>query len=317
MLTPNSTRLLSLFALLAGAALFANSASANNVILEREGRSLHLYGDANANAIVISQRPNNRVVVSGIGATTINSLPRVIVDNIDLLELEINTFGGNDRVRLNDLSVAGEVSVNLGDGIDRFLSGAVPCDIGGELEVIGGDGRDIVLIDNWMVAGDVSIVGNDGTLNARLSNLIVGGELEIVGNQFADFIRVTGAAIGGEIDVRTSVGNDRVVLQDITSRAIDIVTTAGDEVVSLRRVSTDLFLEVATGGGDDRVILDEVLAGTFIEVFLSAGNDDLIGIDVFAPVEAFFNGGGGSDLFFDLGVDSTGLLRVIGFEVLQ
>lgn len=311
----NVLKMFSFAAALGLAGLYADTASANNVRVERDGREISIYGNNASNSIVVSQTGNRRIVIDGVGNTRVNGRNRVVINNIDLLELEIRMMGGNDQVRLSNLDVASEVSVNLGAGNDQLLSGALPCDIGVELEVIGGGGRDVVDIKDWTIDNEVSIKGNGGPLVVRMDGLIIGRELEIIGGGQNDTIEVTNSYIGTEIDVKTFRGNDNIVFENVDSGAIDVVSTTGADSVSFTQVSTALDLEVTTGGGNDMVVLDGIDVGTYSEVMLGGGNDDFIGSQVFAERELFFSGGSGFDSFTDGGIDTDGEFELFGFEV--
>lgn len=314
-LKPTSLKVSAFLALVS--VVLTSPAFANRVTVERDGREISITGDANANSIVISQVGNSRIIVRGAAGTLVNGSSRVTINNIDLLDLEVALFGGNDQVRLNNLSVAGDVSINLGSGNDRVLGGSLPCSIAVDLDIIGGPGRDVFSFRNWDIGGDLSILGNGGALFARLDAITVGADLDLVGNQFDDTIRLTNAIIGGELDIRTFRGDDRITVLDTMVESIDVATSSGDDDVVLRRILTSLDLDIETGDDDDLVVLDQVDVGTFLEVILEDGADNLVGRTVFAGLEIFFSGGPGEDSFRDLGVSSDGILEIVDFENFQ
>lgn len=294
--------------------LLATPAAANNITVERTGNEISIDGDSNSNSFAVYQS-GDRLIIRGVGGTTVNQSPRVTINDIDLSNLEIETAAGNDIVRLYSLTTSGEVSVNLGTGNDQLVRGSTPCDIGGELEVIGGSGNDFVNISGWIVNDTLSILGNAGVLRVRLNDVMIGDELEIVGGARVDNLRVANAIVGGEVDIRTRGGNDRIVLLGIDSDAADVASGPGDDLVLIRNTTSSTFLEVATREGDDLVVMSQTEASLYIEVLLGDDEDEFRAIDVFADVDVFASGGPGTDILLDRGLNAGVDLDIVGFEI--
>jgi hypothetical protein len=295
--------------------LLAASASANNVEVLREGALVTVFGDNASNQIIVAQNLAGDVTVTGRNGTLVNGLPSVRLARVALEQMEIRMEGGNDIVTVSGLNVSNDLYVNLGDGSDRLLTGAVANRIGAHLTVEGGNGNEIVRLTNWFVGGDCYVDGQIGSLNAVFSRLDVGFALTAISDAANDIISVTGCIVGGMTSVETKGGADRVTVTDYMGFGLFANTDMGNDVVTMDGVATLEDIGVFTGTQNDTVDFLNVSSGTNVIVALDEGSDVFEGTNVTAVYDAVFEGGAGTDVFADFGVAGGNKTEVKEFEI--
>lgn len=137
----------------------AGAARADNVVAKRKGTTLVLKGDADGNAIRITDlgsgdHVGSLIVVTPKAATTINGVAAAAQFD-DVVHLKIS----------------------LGDGDDEL---EIQAQIDGNLKVAGGPGNDTVTVTDTSIGGNVQIAGSTGALNLTLSSVNLGNRSLVV-----------------------------------------------------------------------------------------------------------------------------------------
>ncbi len=190
------------------------------------------------------------------------------------LKLESSLFilggAGNDYVQIDNASIEGRTTLNLGDGIDDAY--VTDVNVGDTLAVFPGFGSDLVDIFETNLALDLIIDDPAGALEADMINVNVGRNAFIYATSAADFVR------GINLHVET-------LFQVFTEGANDIVALNGQSRT----------LEIFAGSGNDRVRLSLMTADT-IRTFLDSGVDSLVIEDSDVSLLNAY-GGADSDVF--------------------
>jgi len=178
------------------------------------GGRLTLTGDAAANAVLITQGPDDRLTISGNGSGT---------------QFQLNGGPAKGSVTL-PAPVAGAVTIRLGEGADQvFIDGV---EFPGSLSIDGGNG-----------AGD-GPVGN----MVRLNGVHVGGSLGITNLAGADTTYLWGTVdVRGELAIRNGPGGSLVTGDPTTDLRVagvfSVANGAGFDKVDLWQAAG-----VAVGG---------------------------------------------------------------------
>ncbi len=157
---------------------------------------------------------------------------------------------GNDYVQIDNTSIEGRTTLNLGDGVDDAY--VTDVNVGDTLAVFPGPGSDLVDIFETNLALDLIVDDPAGALEADVINVNVGQNAFIYGTSAADTVR----------GINLNVEN---LFQVFTEGANDVIALTG-------RSRT---LEVFAGSGNDRVRIALMTAGT-IRTFLDSGVDSLV-----------------------------------------
>jgi hypothetical protein len=212
-------------------------------------------------------QPNpNQVRVQG----TVNGPVGVGVDMVPLTfvtgpgaQLTVNTFGGNDTVRV--LGTAGLVTVNSGDGNNTFQITNTGAAL---LTVNTGNGTNNLQVTN--TGGPVNIAAGNGpntvqVLNtgAAVLNVALGG-----GNNNIQIFNT-----GGPVNIGTGGGNNTVRIFNTGAAALNVVTGVGNDTFTINNTGGPVNID--TGGGNDTVNVEGTGAGTVTTVTVGAGNKTL------------------------------------------
>lgn len=291
------------------------SAFANNVQVALEGELLVVRGDNLGNQFSIARNAGGDVIVTGQNGTRINQRPSVRFPRAILNSVEINTFGGDDIVTVNNLAIANDLYVNLGDGNDRLQAGSSPSIIGNNAAIEGGAGNETVRLSGWEIGSDLYVDGQAGSLSATLSGLKVGFSLSTIGDASRDVVTISNSLVGGVIAADTKGGNDAVAVSNTLALGFEINTDMGNDTVQLTGVESLEDIGIYTGTQSDTVTLTDVSAGKNITSSLDEGDDKFTGTRVIASLDAVFEGGFGTDTFTDLGVLGGTKTDVKEFEI--
>ncbi len=201
-----------------------------------------------------------------------------------VVNITINTNGGEDYVAASDLNLDGNLTINtgadddvayLGYEADAFGSGYYGyVDIGGKVTIITGDGYDDVTIDATDVGKDLSINSGDQDdtviLFADLGNTYVGGQTSIDSSAGDDIVAL--AAYNGydlelhsNLTINTADGEDIVAIGDEDGDVsvgghTSISTGAADDIIVIYgnydyAVVLNKNLTINTAGGEDIVVI--------------------------------------------------------------
>ena len=156
---------------------------------------------------------------------------------------------GNDYAQIDNASIEGRITIDLGAGADEayltFVNG------GNTLAIYPGSGPDIVDVFATDLALDLIVDDPAGKLTADLANVNTGRNAFIYGTSAADIVR------GVNVRIET-------LFQIFTEGANDFISLSGQSRT----------LEIFAGAGFDRTTLTSMTAGT-VRVFQDAGVDTL------------------------------------------
>ena len=261
---------------------------AGNVAAVLSGSTLAITGDAQDNQIqiqIIIDPDGLSVVIDGLSGTQVNGASSDWFPAFSVNSIVIQMNQGNDEVSLGGLfglAVQGNLSVDLGAGKD-------------ELTFI-----------NTIVNGSTTIrarAGND-TINFRGGNTFTGPALVDLAqgndnlrsfdegpgpNSFNKSLRI----LGGAGDDTVSIAGNTTV-----GGTFEFQGQAGDDTLSAL-ISTFKKLVVDTGVGNDFVQGHGITVQTSATVLLGVG-DDLLDVMDSTFGSTFFDGGPGTDTFWDL-----------------
>jgi len=216
-------------------------------------------------------------------------------DNSNGLFIGANRIGGavtvvggrsNDFVALGNVTVAGRVSADLGDGSNcMFVAGeATAPTIIGSLAYTGGANTDSFwILGKVTVRNDVRInTGLRGEDSVGFSTSEDGSAVNVLGNVVVntgtgsdgDTVTLVGA-IRGAVSVTTGGGRDTVCV----SSSVGWITSDGSNPVPVvefaGRSAVGLDLTINTGAGNDLITIGGSTVGRNATIDAGSGNDDV------------------------------------------
>jgi len=271
-----------------GGTLFVQGDDADNaVIIQQEGNGV--YGVVGLNFTDLGLDTQG----FGDGATTINGQDAggepVFFSGVKN-DINVDLRGGNDG-----LGIGNNVQALNGLATDCFGIGFLPVDEGGtavggndgvsQLQVAGtlsvprnltvnlGDGNDFTAIDanvgTTKKGGLVNINAGNGRNGVAFGNQegddFVGSNLLISGGNGSDNACVSGATIRGLLLVSVGGGDGEigqvVDLTNVGAGQAQILTSGGNDAITINNAGFDRDLTITTGSGDDTVSLNNFGAG--------------------------------------------------------
>ena len=290
-------RLIATFAFTLIATLGNNLMAAGNVNATFVNGQLKLTGDGNANAVFVVNTvvfvkfaPFPIVKVTGAGGTTINNK-----SSVNFARPTNGVFadmkGGNDELAIGipgtPSTFAGNTIIEMGTGTDVFFAGDVTF-LGDASVHTGGSGNDKVFFANTDVQGALSIETDSG--DDLVSPLTDADSIVIKTNGGND---VTGFALGvvsGNVSIDTGNGTDDVQIVD---------------------AEVDGLLAVTPGAGADTGLIETVIAGA-LYFDMNLNDDKLTAEDVLVVTDAVLDGGAGTDVLTNNGIDAD-ILEIDSF----
>jgi hypothetical protein len=252
--------------------------------------------------------PNLSVTVDGGSQNSGDQDDTVNLANTVTGLLNVNTYGGIDTVDLTNV-MSLNATVNTGAGSDLVSATDVAAlnstvNLGSITE---SNTENALTIDGGLF-GLLSVNGTNGEETVALTNTVVGLSLNIFTYGGDDGIALTDVHTGlTPAEVRDLVG------QLVTALDIDVSQLPFNYATLISRLpGTPGFLNVMTGAGDDLVSLDAVTSTFMMSVLLDSGDDNLLATGVEADF-AFFNGGIGTDGQFT-DVNDDAILSLLMFE---
>lgn len=289
---------------------------ANHVRVLQEGQLIKIVGDGQPNNILVAQTNAGTLTVTGRNGTRVNGQPSTTIRNISINAMEVRLEGGNDQITFSNVLIANDLSVDLGSGADRILTGSLPSSVGANCTIEGGTGNEVVRLTGWMVGSDLNVNGGTGVLNANLTGLSVAFGLTVIGDMSNDVVALSGCEVGDSTSIETKAGADRVTVGDFSGFLLSANTDMGNDTVSITNVFVLEDISINTGTENDTVTMTEVTSGKNIGVSLDAGTDSFVGTGVTAAFDAVFEGGAGTDTFGDFGVLGNEKTEIKEFEIL-
>jgi hypothetical protein len=227
--------------------------------------------------------------------------------------LDVNIESSGSAV----LNISGKVSYAGGAGNDTlFLGGTFDSNVAfvdtsgnnglafafsstvhGNVTMVTGGGNDGFNIQGGTIDGNVSLklgTGNNSFRNGIGGHVTIGGNLTMT----------TGAGI----DLWQEGGGGMTLNGNLTMNLGDGTNTIASSVIM-----TGSKISVITGSGIDSVSIDGTATNAAVKMFLGAGNDSLAGSLLRDSRSGTYDGGDGTDHFFE-NMLTTDPLIIIGFE---
>jgi hypothetical protein len=304
----------------------SNSANASNVSAKISGGNLFIYGDNNDNHLTIESTQSNRITVTGI-STTVNGGSEAVTFNNWTGGIFVYLYQGHDSLALLSGDVLGATHLDMGEGDDDVVIGAIDSipeeflfdpifDLifGAEgehvlpllrlrqsLTVLGVGGHDRVSVSNGSVlayttfnlgSGDdeIYVGGNSGTVTTFFHNSII-----VLPGSGVDLVEFTDTNIRKDLTIDDPSQTSTVDLLGVrVGQNLLIFTSLANDIVGLEDVRVGGLLKVISKDGTDQVRYTDVVAYR-AEVFLGIGDD------IFSATELWTNNlwvylEGGADL---------------------
>jgi hypothetical protein len=224
--------------------------------------------------------------------------------------------GGDDTAVITNLDLAGNLTADLGDGDDQLLiNGAVqdtdddeddddeideddeddaaslidlngdeelvtgPVSIGGDVSVTGGDGSDLLSINDATIGGSLTADMGAGDDSVVIVTSDITGDVTVDDTEALRKSKVTlsDVTVGGDVTLTLSDKADQIWLRDVTvgtetdGGIVSIDAADGNDSVALRGLSA-AELTVQTGDGSDRVRVRDAEVTGAIDVDLGTGH---------------------------------------------
>jgi hypothetical protein len=253
----------------------------------------------------------------------LGSLEIISGDGDDDISLEDSIIGtstnldlghGDNRVFTPGNVFNGSLTINTGDGTDQINPGTSnqrTAVFNGSVRISLGDGQGYCVFDDSQCNGDISLTFGVSTYTnnySRLTGDYIGNV--IVNSVEGDDKHLVRGNIGGDLELRSTGGNDELLVEGCTVQGDLVLKTAGGkDFIRLRQQygPVEVFGKTTIESGahaDDIVIDDSILRGA-VSV-KTAGSNDLVEIDDSTFVHSLYmNLGGGSD---DLRIENASSL---------
>jgi hypothetical protein len=242
---------------------------AGNVTAELIDGSLHLTGDVLGNGIAITGTETpGEVRVSGTPATVHDQtlINGQAVSFIFLVtnDIVINTGDGNDGIEVAKVVLAGNLTIDAGDGVDyvgvgssRSASGQdwsapVPWPPAGE--IVPGQ----LITSPSPPYGPLAIMPPEPfytPLHHSPGHVQIIGELRVETGDGSDNVFVGGTSVGADVYVRTGGSNDFFVVRIVGARNLDLGMARGADLVNIAVLATRGTMTLETGFDNDIVSL--------------------------------------------------------------
>jgi hypothetical protein len=190
---------------------------AGNVTATFIDGNLQLFGDAKNNAVEV-QAVFDELVVRGIDNTRINGQTEIVftAGALALHDLRAVMGKGHDRLFLFDLAAAGNVQLGQGQvdtlfdaGNDQIVLDQVL--VAGDLSINAGGGADLVELDEVCVLGETEIRGGGGSDQLKIFDSAI-ADLTLDAGSGADQVTIDDSLIGSGASIRLGIGDDTLCI---------------------------------------------------------------------------------------------------------
>jgi hypothetical protein len=289
-----------------------------NVAVAFDGQQLEVVGDNLGNNVVISQSLAGAITVSGQNGTLINGLPSVrFAQGLGLEKFDVRMEGGEDRVTINRVNVAGDLNVDLGLNVaGRDTLSISNSTFQGNVFAYGGRDLDTINMTGSTVFGDAIIDLAEGSGRSTLNASTIQGSLTLVGGEGADVFNSNGLTVGLALNVDAKQGNDVVNYANGSAQIANFNMDAGADRVTVSNYSTMEDFNVDAGDQNDIVTLTGIASSKNLLVNLGSGNDVFSVSGSSAAEDVVVIGGAGTDRITDRGLTGGIKKEVLEFEVI-
>jgi len=271
----------------------------SNIAVTAQAGVITLAGDTGDHTVAASV-VNGQLELAGSNGTTLtfNGTTAATVDVPlagTIKGLNIVMQAGNDTIAFDGAGlpiIAGNVTVNLGDGADCFtfknvtVTGTVKIqdgagddsvhlshDAAGAMSITPGNGNDAICVAQTTVHGKFAINSGNGTDTVDLSGDLA-GNLAIQVGDGNDCISVRDTIVNGKLGVVVGNGTDGVDLSGDIVDAISVQAGDGNDCIGVQDTIVNGKLGVVVGNGTDGVRFEDDIAGGVV-VHVGNGNSCL------------------------------------------
>jgi hypothetical protein len=190
---------------------------AGNCTADFDGEKLEVKCDDVANQLTVRANGAGNLLTIGQSGTTINGVGGTnnLGSAANLTDVVIETNGGNDVVRVRDLSATASIEIKTGGGADRVIGRRL--NVGNDLKVDTEDGNDRVNFRDTIVVGNSfevkTGVGNDRVV---VNDVTAGKDLKIETNEGNDRVTALNLSAGSKVLLDGGSGND-ILRRDLDS----------------------------------------------------------------------------------------------------
>jgi hypothetical protein len=252
------------------------------------GSVLQTFRVVDGNLIIETGDENDNVVVFGTGVpgqfdVAINGALHLI--NGVTGEMRVNTAGGDDRIRLSNIYLAGDLVIDTGAGSDTIDLGVLTFSVvstAQDLMINLGEESDTLVGARIFVHGNQFVdagAGNDqvtlaGTVEPFTLGTSSAGATTIQGGEGDDVVKLVYSFIVAGLTVDGGAGVDSI--QMIGSAVSGPVTLNGGDHGDLIALDTNYFVSSVSldgAAGDDRLLYANNIALAAAHLNSGAGND--------------------------------------------
>ncbi len=265
-------------------------AHAADVKATQKGGTLVLVGDADPNALSIAQA--GVVTVTPTVGTLNGGGPQ---DFTGVNSISIKLGGGADAVSLLEVLLAGQLSIDGGDGdSDIDLN---QCAIDKNLSIRNRSGNDDIRIEDTTVGGKVKIDNGDGGSQTDIvDDSLFQRDLQVKNRDGNDSVFLTDSEVGGKVKIQNGEGPGRFQIQagGTIGKAFAYKGGGGDDTVGFDGGEISGKIQIDAGAGENEITASSSFTATR-DLTVRAGNDDdqvyLIGPLLQARVRLDLGGG--------------------------
>ncbi len=249
------------------------------------------------------------LVITGVGSGTTGQYV-VVFNQVSQTvsgvtgNMEIDLYGGNDQVTINNAFVNGTIEIDVESGHDQVTLGSqqiVSTRL--TLSVLLGEGNDTLTGQRLYIGTSQSASGGDG--NDQMSFLGSAGPGPFV----------LGTSSGGAASFSGGLGNDRItVTYSFVVGAWQFIGGLNDDTISLRTSACNSAVSVLGDAGVDSLVVDtDYILGTLL-IDGGADGDQLDLRNCLGITTATIQGGAGNDTALVISQTLTRLLMYGGTQ---
>ncbi len=187
------------------------SFAAADVTTQLDGSKLVVSGDDTPNALQIDAVPEGIRVLGTDGTLVDGSALGVVVPGVERLVVKLGR--ANDRLTIQDLTLAKKLDVRLGRGSDTLVMYGVQA---GPTHVRSGNGDDWIEIDGPSRMKSLSIETSVGWDTVVIDDAWIPGDLYVDTGTDDDEVWIGDTEVGDDVDVKLGNDDDLLALADVS-----------------------------------------------------------------------------------------------------
>lgn len=224
----------------------------SNVTISFQNGDLRIEGDSNDNALHVRQTAGG-IVAEGLQGTTINGNANTVFVGANVSDDVIVDFrrGGNNAILLEDMQIGDDVQVRGGSGRDHLVMGSN--NVGDDVNIKTGNGADIVYLENNNVEDTINVnTGKGRDLAAVGGDNVEADTLKINTGAGRDTVLVGGMRVRNLTDIKTGSGEDGVFIGEFRTEDLKVNLGQNDDHLFIFDSQIDDATQIKAGSGFDR-----------------------------------------------------------------